>query len=309
MSSCDIRYSEGIQSLNWTKIMKTITDDPEGFFDSGGWTFLDPESDDENPEEVEEEEEDDAYEPTDIESEESDDDSDYSEYSEESGSEDLEREAAEADKEQNDFQDEYAEGKKGGKKRPGGFGGRKDDKKDRHSSSKHKHSSSNHKDSHKSSKSSKSSSRSSDKHSVTEARLLCKPDNNTRTGNPRVYCKIYLVNYQISSLITRRIFISDHFVIKVKCREVHYGTVCIRPSKSRDKHHDKHKSSSSDKKRSREDSGSRDRHSKKRYSLKYNTLLKESIFFFWYFIAVVSSKEVIYATEVMCIRSNIQDGI
>jgi hypothetical protein len=43
--------------------MKTITDDPEGFFDSGGWTFLDPESDEENNlEEVEEEEEDDAYE-------------------------------------------------------------------------------------------------------------------------------------------------------------------------------------------------------------------------------------------------------
>lgn len=62
-SSCDIRYSEGIQSLNWTKIMKTITDDPEGFFENGGWTFLDPESDDENnAEEVEEEEEDDAYE-------------------------------------------------------------------------------------------------------------------------------------------------------------------------------------------------------------------------------------------------------
>ena len=24
--------------------MKTINDDPEGFFDNGGWTFLDPES-------------------------------------------------------------------------------------------------------------------------------------------------------------------------------------------------------------------------------------------------------------------------
>lgn len=44
-SSCDIRYTEGIQSSNWTKIMKTITDDPEGFFDQGGWTFLAPESD------------------------------------------------------------------------------------------------------------------------------------------------------------------------------------------------------------------------------------------------------------------------
>ena len=25
--------------------MKTINDDPQGFFDSGGWSFLDPESD------------------------------------------------------------------------------------------------------------------------------------------------------------------------------------------------------------------------------------------------------------------------
>lgn len=28
--------------------MKTITDDPKGFFESGGWTFLDPDSDGEN---------------------------------------------------------------------------------------------------------------------------------------------------------------------------------------------------------------------------------------------------------------------
>lgn len=52
LSSCDIRYSEGIQSLNWTKVMKTITDDIEGFFDNGGWSFLDPESDEENAENV-----------------------------------------------------------------------------------------------------------------------------------------------------------------------------------------------------------------------------------------------------------------
>lgn len=44
-SSCDIRYSEGIQSLNWPKVMKAITDDPEGFFDNGGWSFLNAESD------------------------------------------------------------------------------------------------------------------------------------------------------------------------------------------------------------------------------------------------------------------------
>lgn len=87
-SSCDIRYSEGIQSLNWTKIMKTITDDPMGFFDSGGWTFLDPESEGENGGHASDEsEEDDAYEPTDLESEEeSDDDSEYSEASEDDDS-------------------------------------------------------------------------------------------------------------------------------------------------------------------------------------------------------------------------------
>ena len=43
LNSCDIKYTEGIQSLNWTKIMKTIVDDPEGFFDGGGWSFLEPE--------------------------------------------------------------------------------------------------------------------------------------------------------------------------------------------------------------------------------------------------------------------------
>uniref|UniRef100_A0A336MRE7 FACT complex subunit n=1 Tax=Culicoides sonorensis TaxID=179676 RepID=A0A336MRE7_CULSO len=117
LNSCDIRYSEGIQSLNWAKIMKTITDDPEGFFEQGGWTFLDPESDAENAGDDSEDEEDDAYEPTDDESVESEDsDEEYSDASEsedeedeseelgtdeESGKDwsDLEREAAEEDRE------------------------------------------------------------------------------------------------------------------------------------------------------------------------------------------------------------------
>jgi len=42
LNSVDIKYTEGVQSLNWGKIMKTIIDDPEGFFESGGWSFLDP---------------------------------------------------------------------------------------------------------------------------------------------------------------------------------------------------------------------------------------------------------------------------
>ncbi|XP_008559300.1 FACT complex subunit spt16 isoform X2 [Microplitis demolitor] len=172
LNSCDIRYSEGVQSLNWAKIMKTITDDPEGFFESGGWTFLDPESDEENEEvDDEEEEDDDAYEPTDIESEEeSDEDSDYSEASEDSESEeeelgsseesgkdwsDLEREAAEEDNERSGYPvDTYSKNKKKSKH-------------DTPSPSKNRHNSK-----HKSSSSSKNKSssrdrdrRSSDKHS------------------------------------------------------------------------------------------------------------------------------------------------
>nr|XP_023020384.1 FACT complex subunit spt16 [Leptinotarsa decemlineata] len=118
LNSCDIRYSEGVQSLNWVKIMKTITDDPEGFFDSGGWTFLDPESDEEDAQEEDSEEEDEAYQPSDAGeegSEWSEEDSEYSEgdTEDDSGSEedlgseeesgkdwsDLEREAAEEDRE------------------------------------------------------------------------------------------------------------------------------------------------------------------------------------------------------------------
>ncbi|KZC04875.1 FACT complex subunit spt16 [Dufourea novaeangliae] len=164
LNSCDIRYTEGVQSLNWTKIMKTITDDPVGFFDNGGWTFLDPESDAENDDvDDEEEEEDDAYEPTDLDSEEeSDDDSEYSEASEDIDSEgeeldpseesgkdwsDLEREAAEEDKERGDaqFRDDYNSSKKSKSSR-------------KHSLSPAKNS---HNSKHKSSSSSKDKSRSS----------------------------------------------------------------------------------------------------------------------------------------------------
>ena len=41
LNSSDIRYTEGIQSLNWAKVLKTVTDDPVGFFEQGGWvSFL-----------------------------------------------------------------------------------------------------------------------------------------------------------------------------------------------------------------------------------------------------------------------------
>lgn len=193
LNSCDIRYSEGIQSLNWAKIMKTITDDPEGFFDNGGWTFLDPESDGEGePNDDTEDEEDDAYEPTDDDDEDESDSEDYSEASEEddTGSDedlgsdeesgkdwsDLEREAAEEDR--NRDKDDYVEDRHSSKKRSHHSSSKsssrdknhKDKHNDKHSSKdKHrsssgssKHHSSSHSDKHKSSSSSSSHKRSRD---------------------------------------------------------------------------------------------------------------------------------------------------
>uniref|UniRef100_A0A8C7CQG4 FACT complex subunit n=1 Tax=Oncorhynchus kisutch TaxID=8019 RepID=A0A8C7CQG4_ONCKI len=115
LNSCDIKYTEGVQSLNWTKIMKTIVDDPEGFFEQGGWSFLDPESEGEGAEDDSESGEDETFNPSadESEAEEEDSDEDYdsesedSDYSASLGSEEesgkdwdeLEEEARKADKE------------------------------------------------------------------------------------------------------------------------------------------------------------------------------------------------------------------
>lgn len=239
LNSCDIRYSEGIQSLNWTKIMKTITDDPDGFFESGGWTFLDPESDTEAQVEDEEEEEDDAYEPTDSGSNiESEDDSEYSEgdtegdteseeslgTGEESGKDwsDLEREAEEEDRERRNFEDDYS--RKDGKKGKD-FNSRNDKHSKSSSISPSKHKSSRDSGHHKS--------KSHDKHSPSKNKHSPSKDRHSSSSKDK---------YSPS-----------------KGRDKHNS------SKGRDKHHH-HKSSSSDKKRSRDDS--RDRNSPRKKSRK-----------------------------------------
>ncbi|CAI5437616.1 unnamed protein product [Caenorhabditis angaria] len=99
LHSCDIKYTEGIQSLNWPKVMKTIVDDPEEFFEGGGWGFLDAGSDDENADE--ESEESDAYAPTD------DDDDDE----EESDEDESEGEESESDSEEGSLDSDESEGK------------------------------------------------------------------------------------------------------------------------------------------------------------------------------------------------------
>ncbi|XP_042330482.1 FACT complex subunit SPT16 [Sceloporus undulatus] len=117
LNSCDIKYTEGVQSLNWTKIMKTIVDDPEGFFEQGGWSFLEPEGEgsdaesggsgseieDEtfNPSEEEDDDEEDTDEDYSSEAEESDYSKDSLGSEEERGKDwdELEEEARKADRE------------------------------------------------------------------------------------------------------------------------------------------------------------------------------------------------------------------
>ncbi|KAK9382966.1 FACT complex subunit-domain-containing protein [Kockiozyma suomiensis] len=45
LNEVEIPYSEGPLNLNWATIMKTVTSDPHSFFEEGGWSFLDNESD------------------------------------------------------------------------------------------------------------------------------------------------------------------------------------------------------------------------------------------------------------------------
>jgi nucleosome binding factor SPN SPT16 subunit len=202
LNSCDIRYSEGIQSLNWTKIMKTIVDDPEGFFDNGGWTFLDPESDAEGEDEDDEDDEDDAYVPSDEVSEEesseegSEDDSNWSEVEEEdSASEDelgsseeegkdwdqLEEEAKRADAE-DEFEGEDQHKSSKSKHKPSSSSAHRSSSSNHKSSSSHKGGSSSH---HKSSPSKSSSHKSGSGHHKSSSSKDHKSSHHESNGRKR----------------------------------------------------------------------------------------------------------------------------
>jgi len=79
LDNSDILYSEGPLNLSWPTIMKTVTADPHQFFQDGGWSFLQQESDDEGGSDEEDEES--AFEidddDLDAASESSEEDSDY----------------------------------------------------------------------------------------------------------------------------------------------------------------------------------------------------------------------------------------
>ncbi|WAR64006.1 hypothetical protein PtB15_16B165 [Puccinia triticina] len=85
IDSCDIPFSEGPVNLNWTAIMKTVTDDTYEFFKEGGWSFLNSQSDDED-EDGNSDDEDSAFEVSDDIYESSSDDSDSASDFDESAS-------------------------------------------------------------------------------------------------------------------------------------------------------------------------------------------------------------------------------
>lgn len=82
LDSVEIPYSEGPLNLNWTTIIKTITQDPHQFFADGGWSFLADESSDDGAGDSDEDQ-DSAFEMSDEElaqsEESSEEDSDFDE--------------------------------------------------------------------------------------------------------------------------------------------------------------------------------------------------------------------------------------
>lgn len=136
LTSIEIKYYESKVNLNWKNILKSIKEDPEGFIEDGGWSFLDQSQTDSEEEEGEEESD---FAPSGAE-EGSDEDmsseeeslasegEEESEYEAESGEEEgldwdeLEEQAAAEDREK-DFSDEDGEEYARKRKAKGGGGG------------------------------------------------------------------------------------------------------------------------------------------------------------------------------------------
>ena len=134
LDSCNIKFYEGTANLNWNTIMKHINETGvEGFYDDGGWKFLNmqgsSEEEGEDPEDAEsdfapsgseEEEEEESDESSFDDSEDSDDSGEGSLDSDESEGKDWdehEKEAVEADKKRGRMEEEdpRAKGKSGKK--------------------------------------------------------------------------------------------------------------------------------------------------------------------------------------------------
>ncbi|KAJ3025663.1 UNVERIFIED_CONTAM: FACT complex subunit spt16 [Siphonaria sp. JEL0065] len=118
LDSVDVPFTEGPINLSWPQIMKTVNESPYDFYNEGGWSFLQQDSDEEDDEEEQESE----FEMSDVDSDDGSDDSDSEDYNSDSdasgsGSDDdseeeegedwdeLERKAAKHDRRKDDRED------------------------------------------------------------------------------------------------------------------------------------------------------------------------------------------------------------
>ncbi|KAG8457189.1 hypothetical protein KFE25_004406, partial [Diacronema lutheri] len=76
LDSCNIKFYEGVANLHWPAIMKTVRDDPRGFYEGDSWRFLDLEQRNSEDEESSEEDEESSFQPTGDDDDEGDDDDD-----------------------------------------------------------------------------------------------------------------------------------------------------------------------------------------------------------------------------------------
>lgn len=106
LDSVDVLFAESTVNYNWTNIMKTVVEDPVGFYEMGGWSYLQPDAD--NEDDSDEEEQSSEYEPDDSEEEyeDSDEDEDEDEEFDEDDEDDEEFEDSEEDEDDEDSEDE-----------------------------------------------------------------------------------------------------------------------------------------------------------------------------------------------------------
>lgn len=64
LDSCNIKFYEGVANLHWPAIMKTVRDDPLGFYEGDSWRFLDLEQRVSDGEEESEEDEESSFQPS-----------------------------------------------------------------------------------------------------------------------------------------------------------------------------------------------------------------------------------------------------
>ena len=107
LDSVDVLFAESKVNFNWTNIMKTVIEDPIGFYEMGGWNYIQPDA--ENNDDSEEEEQSSEYEPDDSdedEYEDSDEDEDESEFDEDEDEDEEEDDEFEDSEEDEDSDDD-----------------------------------------------------------------------------------------------------------------------------------------------------------------------------------------------------------